>query len=168
MTKKVTNINEKQLEKDFSGFIYKIKIDKKTDIPDIEYTLENDKNGKTITLRGKAEPLDSFLKSMQDLAGIFCEICEIDKTDETIITTVNFSEKGGVVISGQVELNNGIPQPLCLNTPHVMIEENDKGGYNLPQYAQKQLNELKKQAILYIKGEVKAKQPGLIDNEAMG
>ena len=164
---KITSINDKQKEKEFSGFIYKIKIDKKTDIPDIEYSLENEKNGKTITLRGKAEPLDSFLKAMQDLAKVFCEICDIDKIDETTITTVNFSEKGGIVISGQIELSNGIPQPLCLNTPHIMIEENEKYSYNLPNYAQNQLKILKNEAIKYIQGEVKTKPLSLLEKEAI-
>lgn len=165
---KVSNIQDKQLEKEFPGFIYKIQIDKKTDIPNIEYVMNNDKNEKTISLKGKEKPLASFLKAMQDLSEIFCEICEIeDKTDETLVTTVNFSEKGGVIISGQVNLTkNGIPQPLCMNTPHVLIEYNEK-SYNLPEYAQKQIKELKKQAILYIKGEVAEKQNGLFDEEAV-
>lgn len=97
---------------------------------------------------------------MQDLSEVFCEICELDdKKDDVLITTVNFSEKGGVIISGQVPLNNGVPQPLCINTPHIMIES--EKGYSLPDYAVKQLDELKRQAMLYAQGESKEKQMDL-------
>jgi len=168
MAKKVTSISKKRIEKDFNGFISKIKIDKKTDIPDIEYTLNSDKNEKTVVLKGKEKPLDSFLIAMQNLSEIFCDICELhEKSDDVIITTVNFSEKGGITISGQVELKNGIPQPLCLNTPHVLIENNDK-QWNLPDYAQKQVEELKKQAILYIRGEAAEKQGNFSFEESLG
>ena len=85
-----------------------------------------------------------------------------EKVEDVTITTVNFSPKGGVIISGQVELTNGVPQPLCLNTPHIMIK-NESGGYELPQYAQEQIEELKKQAIMYAQGEAKAAQQDLFD-----
>ena len=119
---KVTKITTK-MKPDFDGFISKIRIDAKTDIPEICYNERNEKNDKTVILKGQAKPLDSFLEAMQSLSEVFCEICEIkDKTDDVLITTVNFSEKGGIIISGQVPLNNGVPQPLCINTPHIMIE----------------------------------------------
>ena len=161
---KVVNLNEKKQAKakiDFNGFIQKIRIDKKTDIPEIYYTERNEKNDKTIILKGQAKPLDSFLKAMQDLSVVFCEICEMEeKVDNTLITTVNFSQKGGVIISGQIELENGIPQPLCLNTPHVLIE-NDKGGYELPDYAKEQIENLKNEALKYANGEAAEKQTSL-------
>lgn len=165
MTKgKVTKITTK-IKPNFNGFISKIRIDAKTDIPDIHYNERNEKNDKTVMLKGQAKPLDEFLQAMQALAALFCEICEIkDKEDEVLITTVNFSEKGGVIISGQVPLNNGIPQPLCINTPHVMLEA--EKGYSIPDYGVSQIEELKKQAILYIRGEAKEKQQDLFDQAA--
>lgn len=171
---KVTNIKEKQEEKElkakteFNGTFIKIRIDKKTDVPEIIYTLNDEKNDKDIICKGKAEPLDSFLIAMQNLSQIFCEICEMEnKVDECVITTVNFSQKGGVIISGQVNLTeNDIPQPLCLNTPHILLE--NESGYELPAYAQEQLEELKRQAVLYIKGEAKNKQQTLFDEAAEG
>ena len=115
-----------------------------------------------VTFKGREKPLDSFLKSMQDLSEVFCEICELeDKKDDVLITTVNFSEKGGVIISGQVPLDNGVPQPLCINTPHIMIEA--EKGYTIPTYAIEQLDELKNQAILYAQGETAEKQGELFD-----
>ena len=165
---KVVDINDKKNEKkkrkiDANTFIQKIRIDKKTDIPEIYYSERNEKNDKTVILKGAAEPLDSFLQAMQALSTVFCEICEMEeKVEDVTITTVNFSPKGGVIISGQVELTNGVPQPLCLNTPHIMIK-NESGGYELPQYAQEQIEELKKQAIMYAQGEAKAVQQDLFD-----
>ena len=164
---KVVNMDDKKTEKqaksklDFNGFISKVRIDKDKDIPEIYYTERNEKNDKTVILKGQAEPLDSFLKSMQDLSEVICEICEMEeKGGETTITTVNFSEKGGIIISGQIQLENGIPQPLCLNTPHILIK-NEKGGYELPDYAKEQVEELKRQAVLYMRGEAKQKQTTL-------
>lgn len=161
---KVTKITTK-MKPDFDGFISKIRIDAKTDIPDICYNERNEKNDKTVILKGQAKPLDSFLKAMQDLSGVFCEICEIEgKEDDVLITTVNFSEKGGVIISGQIPLNNGVPQPLCVNTPHIMLEA--EKGYSMPDYALEQIEELKRQAVLYIRGEAKEKQQDLFDQAA--
>ena len=158
---KVTKITSK-MKPDFDGFISKIRIDAKTDIPEICYNERSEKNDKLVILKGQAKPLDEFLKAMQDLATVFCEICEIkDKQDDVLITTLNFSERGGVIISGQIKLNNGIPQPLCINTPHVMLEA--EKGYTIPDYALEQIDELKRQAILYIRGEAKEKQLGLGD-----
>lgn len=163
---KVTNIKTK-MKPDFEGFISKIRIDAKSDILDICYSERNEKNDKTVILKGQAKALDEFLKAMQDLATVFCEICEVkDKEDDVIITTVNFSEKGGIIISGQIPLNNGVPQPLCVNTPHIMIEA--EKGYSLPNYALEQVEELKRQAILYIRGEAKEKQQSIFDEAAEG
>ena len=161
---KVVKLDSKKAKKepiDFDGFISKIRIDKKSEIPEIHYNLKNDKSEKITILKGKARPLDEFLTVMQSLAGVFCEICEIkDKINHTIITTVNFSEKNGVIISGQVELENGIPQPLCMNTPHIILD-NENGGYEISKANQEILEELKRQAILYIRGEGKEKQTSL-------
>ena len=163
---KVTKITTK-MKPDFDGFISKIRIDAKTDIPEICYNERNEKNDKTVILKGQAKPLDSFLEAMQSLSEVFCEICEIkDKTDDVLITTVNFSEKGGIIISGQVPLNNGVPQPLCINTPHIMIEA--EKGYTIPDYAIEQIEDLKREAILYIRGEAKEKQQNLFDEAAEG
>ena len=97
---------------------------------------------------------------MQKLAKGFCEICEFpeEKIEETLITTVNFSEKGGVIISGQVTLEN-CPSPLCLNTPHVLID--NEQGFEVPSYMKSQLDELRNQAVMYISGEAKEKQTTL-------
>lgn len=158
---KVTNIKTK-MKPDFNGFISKIRIDAKSDIPEITFQ-ENKRNSTgLVVFKGREKPLDSFLKSMQDLSEVFCEICELeDKKDDVLITTVNFSEKGGVIISGQVPLDNGVPQPLCINTPHIMIEA--EKGYTIPTYAIEQLDELKNQAILYAQGETAEKQGELFD-----
>ena len=145
---KVTNINEvkeaKTLEecKDLADAITKIAM-----------------SDKDISVKGKKErATDDFLRAMQALATVFCEICEIgDKVDETLVHTVNFC-KNGVILSAKVELTeNNIPQPLCINTPAIPLE-NKTGGYEMPQYAKDQLNELKKQAVLYSQGNVRDKQ----------
>ncbi len=160
-TKKGTVVPFKQkFNSNFEGFISKIRIDAKSNIPEIEYSNNTEKSDKNVVLKGRAKPLDSFLKSMQDLAQGFCEICEFnkEKIDETLITTVNFSEKGGVTVSGQVTLEN-CPSPLCLNTPHVMIE--NEQGFEVPNYMKKQLDELRNQAVMYICGESAEKQQEL-------
>ncbi|MCD7879032.1 MAG: hypothetical protein LUG16_03760 [Candidatus Gastranaerophilales bacterium] len=97
---------------------------------------------------------------------IFCDITELsEKKDDITITVVNF-KKNGVVISGQVELTqNDIPVPLFINTPFVLLK-NDKGGYELPAYAQKQLDELQRQAVLYMRGDSKETQLDLFGNVA--
>lgn len=153
---------KKQKQKvDFNGTISKIRIDKKSDLPEIVFTEHRASGNASVIFTGQAKPLDSFLSAMQKLSTVFCEICEMEeKVDDTLITTVNFSQKGGIIISGQIELGNGVPQPLCLNTPHILIE-NAKGGYELPDYAKEQIEELKRQAILYANGESAEKQQSL-------
>ena len=96
MTKsKVTKISTK-MKPDFDGVISKIRIDAKTDLPEICYNERNEKNDKLVILKGQAKPLDEFLKAMQTLATVFCEICEMqDKAEDVLITTVNFTERGG-------------------------------------------------------------------------
>lgn len=129
----------------------------------LKYRLKKtEKNGTgKIEFEGREKPLDSFLSAMQALSTVFCEICELQsKQDDVLITTVNFSEKGGVVISGQVPLDNGVPQPLCVNTPHIMIES-DK-GYSLPEYAIPQLEELKKTGYFIRTGRNSRKTTGFI------
>ena len=102
---------------------------------------------------------------MQSLNDIFCNICELDeKADDITITVVNF-KKNGVVISGQMELTqNDIPVPLFINTPFVLLK-NEKGGYELPAYAVKQLEELQKQAVLWMRGATKEIQLDLFGNK---
>ncbi len=167
MANKVVKMDDKKKQKiDFDGFITKIRIDKKSDIPEIHFKRTSSVSEGVIIENGTAKPLDDFLRAMQALSDIFCEICEFDedKKEGVIITTVNFSAKGGVIISGQVELTeNGIPQPLCVNTPHILIEDDGHGGYSLPDYAKKQLEELKRQAVLYLSGETKEKQQSLFE-----
>ena len=165
---KVVQMEKKQTLKDlnFNGIITKIKISAKNDVPEINYKLATDVLGAEIVVEGKGRASDDFLKAMQTLNGIFCDICEIDeKADDVTITVVNF-KKNGVVISGQVELTqNNIPVPLFINTPFVVMK-NDKGGYELPAYAQKQLDELQRQAVLYMRGEEKETQLDLFGNYA--
>lgn len=165
---KVANIKTKQ-KLDFDGVFHKIRIDKKTDVPEIIYSLKTDKKNRDIIEKGSGRALDSFLNAMQNLSGVFCEICEFDgKEDDTTITTVNFSQKGGVIISGQVELSNGVPQPLCVNTPHILIEENDKGSYCLSPEGREQLEELKKEAVKYLQGDMNDKQLDMFEDAANG
>lgn len=151
---------KQKFESNFEGFISKIRIDAKSNIPDIDYTSNTVNADNTINSKGRGKPLDSFLKAMQDLARGFCEICEFpeEKIDETLITTVNFSEKGGVIISGQVTLEK-CPSLLCLNTPHVMIE--NEQGFEVPEYMKAQLDELRNEAVKYIRGEWAEKQQEL-------
>lgn len=158
---------KQKFNSNFEGFISKIRIDAKSNIPEIEYSNNTERSDKNVVLKGRAKPLDEFLKAMQDLARGFCEICEFpdEKIDETLITTVNFSEKGGVTISGQVTLEK-CPSPLCLNTPHVMIE--NETGFEIPSYMREQLDELRNQAVLYIGGEWAEKQQGLDFNGTNG
>ena len=158
--KKGTVVPFKQkFDSNFEGFISKIRIDAKTDIPEIIYSNNSEKSDKEVVLKGRAKPLDSFLQAMQNLAKGFCEILEIqDKEENTLITTVNFSEKGGVIISGQISLEK-CPTPWCNNTPHVLIE--NEQGFEVPSYRKSQLDELRNQAVMYISGEAKEKQTTL-------
>ena len=158
--KKGTVVPFKQkFDSNFEGFISKIRIDAKTDIPEIIYSNNSEKSDKEVVLKGRAKPLDSFLQAMQNLAKGFCEILEIqDKEENTLITTVNFSEKGGVIISGQISLEK-CPTPWCNNTPHVLIE--NEQGFEVPEYMRGQLDELRRQAVMYIDGEAKEKQTTL-------
>ncbi len=167
-TNKVVQMKEKQTLKDlnFNGIISKIKIGIKDDTPEIHYKLATDVLGADITVEGKGRATNDFLKAMQALLDIFCDITELsEKKDDITITVVNF-KKNGVVISGQVELTqNDIPVPLFINTPFVLLK-NDKGGYELPAYAQKQLDELQRQAVLYMRGDSKETQLDLFGNVA--
>ena len=158
--KKGTVVPFKQkFDSNFEGFISKIRIDAKTDIPEIIYSNNSEKSDKEVVLKGRAKPLDSFLQAMQNLAKGFCEILEIqDKEENTLITTVNFSEKGGIIISGQISLEK-CPTPWCNNTPHVLIE--NEQGFEVPEYMRGQLDELRRQAVMYINGEAKEKQTTL-------
>ena len=158
--KKGTVVPFKQkFDSNFEGFISKIRIDAKTDIPEIIYSNNSEKSDKEVVRKGRAKPLDSFLQAMQNLAKGFCEILELqDKEENTLITTVNFSEKGGVIISGQISLEK-CPTPWCNNTPHVLIE--NEQGFEVPEYMRGQLDELRRQAVMYINGEAKEKQTTL-------
>lgn len=158
---------KQKFDSNFEGFISKIRIDAKSNIPEIEYSNNTAKSDKSVVLKGREKPLESFLKTMQDLAKGFCEICEFpeEKIDETLITTVNFSEKGGVTVSGQVALEN-CPSPLCLNTPHILIE--NETGFEVPSYMREQLDELRNQAVMYISGETAEKQTSLDFNGTNG
>lgn len=163
---KVVQFKQK-FQSNFEGFISKIRIDAKTNIPDIDYSSNTVNADNTINSKGRGKPLDSFLKSMQDLAKGFCEICEFpeEKIEDTLITTVNFSEKGGVVISGQVQLEK-CPAPLCLNTPHIMIE--NETGFEVPDYMKEQLDILRDEAVKYIRGEWAEKQQEIDFNGTEG
>ena len=156
---------KQKFESNFEGFIKKIRIDAKTDIPDIDYGSSTANADNITILSGRGKPLDSFLTAMQNLARGFCEICEFpeEKIDDVLITTVNFSEKGGVIISGQVALEK-CPAPLCLNTPHVLIE--NETGFEIPSYMKSQLDELRNEAVKYIRGEWAEKQMDLFEEAA--
>lgn len=67
---KVTNIKTKQ-KIDFDGTFSKIRIDKKTDVPEIIYSLNTDKKNRDITEKGTGRALDSFLQAMQALSDVF-------------------------------------------------------------------------------------------------
>ena len=67
---------KQRFNSNFEGFISKIRIDSKTDIPEIVYSNNTEKSDKEVVLKGRAKPLDSFLIAMQKLAKGFCEICE--------------------------------------------------------------------------------------------
>lgn len=97
---------KKQKQKvDFNGTISKIRIDKKSDLPEIVFTEHRASGNASVIFTGQAKPLDSFLSAMQKLSTVFCEICEMEeKVDDTLITTVNFSQKGGIII--RVKLNS--------------------------------------------------------------
>lgn len=158
---KVAKFEDKKKEKDantFEGFISKIKISKKEDIPTIHYKKESEKASKETVVNGKEKPLDEFIAALQSLAAFFLDICEIEgKEDDTIITGVSFSE-AGIVITAQIELTqNGINAPLCLNSPHVAYESNN-GSFEIPAAVKEQLTALKQCAIAYIQGDTKEKQ----------
>ena len=164
---KVVKMSDKQTLKDlnFNGEITKIKISPKDDKPEIFYKLKTDVLGAEIRAEGDGKASKEFLIAMQSLNDIFCNICELDeKADDITITVVNF-KKNGVVISGQMELTqNDIPVPLFINTPFVLLK-NEKGGYELPAYAVKQLEELQKQAVLWMRGATKEIQLDLFGNK---
>lgn len=160
---KVTNIKDAKKDKvfeeckDLADAITKIAMSDK-DVPEITYNIETSRTTNALTVSGRKErATDDFLRAMQALATVFCEICEIgDKVDDTLVHTVNFC-KNGVIMSAKIELTeNGIPQRLCVNTPPIPLES--QSGYQMPEYAKQQLNELKKQAVLYSQGSVKEKQ----------
>jgi len=156
---------KQKFNSDFEGFIKRIKIDAKTDVPDIDFTSNSTTADNTVNAKGRGKPLDSFLQAMQNLAQGFCEICEFpeEKIGDTLITTVNFSQKGGVIISGQVSLEN-CPAPLCINTPHILID-NESGGFEVPEYMKEQLEELRNEAVRYIKGDWAEKQQNMFEQE---
>jgi hypothetical protein len=158
---------KQKFDSNFEGFIRKIRIDAKTDIPEIDYDSNTSNSDNTVISKGRGKPLDSFLSAMQNLAKGFCEICEFpdEKIDDVLITTVNFSQKGGVIISGQVTLEK-CPAPLCCNTPHVLID--NETGFEVPEYMKEQLDELRNEAVKYIRGEWAEKQQSLFDEAAEG
>lgn len=162
----IVKMSDKQTLKDlnFNGEFTKIKINAKDDKPEIFYKLKTDVLGAEIKAEGVGKASKDFLLAMQSLNDIFCNICELEeKADDITITVVNF-KKNGVVISGQMELTqNDIPVPLFINTPFVLLK-NERGGYELPAYAAKQLEELQKQAVLWMRGETAEKQLDLFGN----
>ena len=161
---KVVKFEKKAPAVDFDGKITYIKIPVKKEIPIIMYKKSNDRGTKEITFKSTGRATDNFIAALQNLAPYFLNVVEIpNKADETIITGVSFSETG-VVIIGQIELTeNDIKSPLNVNTPHVVFES-ESGGYTVPEYAKNLIDELKRQAVLYMNGEAKEVQteiPGI-------
>lgn len=146
---------------DFEGVITKIKIPVKKEIPIIMYKKSNDRGTKEVTFKDGGRPLDSFIAALQNLCPYFLNVVEItNKSDETTITGVHFS-KGGIIISGSIELTE-IEASIPVNTPLLKLE--NENGYEVPQYAKDLIEELKRQAIFYMNGDEKEKQmdiPGI-------
>ena len=74
------------------------------------------------------------------------------------ITGVSFSHSEGTnvegaVITGQVELTTSV-SPFCFNTPHLPFEQYSETGNSptMPEAAQKNLGDLKTEAMLYVEG----------------
>lgn len=158
---KVVKFEKKTPAPDFDGQITYIKIPVKKEIPIIKYNRKNDRGTKEVTFKSTGRATDKFIATLQNLAPYFLNVVEIpNKADETIITGVSFSETG-IVIIGQIELTeNDIKSPLNVCTPHVVFE-NESGGYAVPEYAKNLIDELKRQAVLYMNGEAKEVQTQL-------
>ena len=72
MANKVVKMDDKKKQKiDFDGFITKIKIDKKSDIPEIHFKRTSSVSEGVIIENGTAKPLDDFIRAMQALSDIF-------------------------------------------------------------------------------------------------
>ena len=72
---------KKQKQKvDFNGTISKIRIDKKSDLPEIVFTEHRASGNASVIFTGQAKPLDSFLSAMQKLKNIkFHALCSVVK-----------------------------------------------------------------------------------------
>lgn len=167
-----TNINDNKVVKfekktpapDFNGQITYIKIPVKKEIPIIMYKRENDRGTKETTFKSIGRATDNFIAALQNLCPYYLNIVEIpNKEDETIITGVSFT-KNGIIIMGQIELTeNGLDTSIPVNTPNLNLDS-EKSGYVIPEYAKNLIEELKRQAILYMNGDAKEVQtqiPGI-------
>lgn len=157
---KVVKFEKKNNTPEFNGQITKIKIPVKKEIPVIMYKRESDRGTKEVTFKSTGRATDDFIAALQKLSPYYLNICEIpNKENETIITGISFSNTG-IVIIGQIELTeNDINSPLNVCTPHIPLESDN--GYSVPEYAKNLIEEVKRQAILYINGDAKEKQMDL-------
>ena len=161
---KVVKFEKKTPAPDFNGQITYIKIPVKKEIPIIMYKRENDRGTKEITFKSIGRATDNFIAALQNLCPYYLNIVEIpNKEDETIITGVSFT-KNGIIIMGQIELTeNGLDTSIPVNTPNLNLDS-EKSGYVIPEYAKNLIEELKRQAILYMNGDAKEVQtqiPGI-------
>lgn len=161
---KVVKFEKKTPVPDFNGQITYIKIPVKKEIPIIMYKRENDRGTKETKFKSIGRATDDFIKALQNLCPYFLNICEIpNKEDETIITGVSFT-KNGIIIMGEIELTeNGLDTSIPVNTPNLNLDS-EKSGYVIPEYAKNLIDELKRQAILYMNGDAKEVQteiPGI-------
>lgn len=81
-TTKVVNMDEKKKQKqkvDFNGTISKIRIDKKSDLPEIVFTEHRASGNASVIFTGQAKPLDSFLSAMQKLSTVFVRFAKWKK-----------------------------------------------------------------------------------------
>lgn len=158
---KVVKFEKKTPTPEFNGQITHIKIPVKKEIPLIMYKRANDRGTKDITFKSIGRATDAFIAALQSLCPYFLNVVEIqNKADETIITGVTFT-KAGIIISGLIELTeNGIDASIPVNTPTLKLES-ESGGYTVPEYAKNLIDELKRQAILYMNGDAKEKQMDL-------
>lgn len=80
MANKVVKMDDKKKQKiDFDGFITKIRIDKKSDIPEIHFKRTSSVSEGVIIENGTAKPLDDFIRAMQALSDIFAKFASLTR-----------------------------------------------------------------------------------------
>lgn len=152
-TKEKENVVKFKSKPTFDGVITKIKINTNDDMPEIHYKKENEASSKITVVKGKENPVDEFVASLQSLDEFLVNVTEYseDKLEDVTITGVSFKDKG-IVIIGQVELTqNEIKSPLNLISSYILYEAKS-GSFEVPGYIKKRLEELKIHAVDYING----------------